>query len=146
MKSTSRFVLFLISLVSLFSFNSCFQYPEGPIFTLETRDERLEGTWAVISVHDAGGADITSEFTDWTLTVEVDRSGNRTWSMFINSVLSDLGTYQFTENNDYLVVIFTVLGGFEANAIQKFYTIRKLTDKEFIYIDELDREFEWKKY
>ncbi len=140
-----------IALLVFFSllWTSCFQYPEGPIFTMQTRDERLSGTWGVLRVTDPSGNDVTEEvdetgtpvYKSITLTVQVNRSGDRNWSVFKNNLVHSLGTYDYAEFGDELVVLFTFYQGAETY-LQKFYTIRKLTSKEFIYVD--DRGMEWK--
>lgn len=133
--------------------SGCFQYPEGPFFTLQTRDERLKGTWGVLRVTDAAGNDITNAtdesgnplYTNITLTVDVGRSGERNWTVFRNSLMRSLGTFQFARYGDELVVLYTFYNGAETY-LQKFYIIRKLTEKEFIYIDDAGLKWEMGKY
>ncbi|MCS6916533.1 MAG: hypothetical protein RMK52_01855 [Chitinophagales bacterium] len=147
------FTLYPLLLAFLLIQSSCFQYPEGPFFTLQTRDERLQGTWGVSRVTDAGGSDVTNAtdeggnplYSNITLTVEVSRSGERNWSVFRNSLIRSLGTYQFARYGDELVILYTFYNGAETY-LQKFYTIRKLTEKEFIYVDETGLKWEFRKF
>ncbi len=140
--STAKILSLLIVLLPV---SGCMQYPEGPFFTLLTRDERLEGTWAIVSVKDAAGSDITAQFAEFTLTVEVNRSGDKIWSTYKAGNLNSFGTYQFADFGDELIIIYTTIDGNEAFA-QVFYTIRQLTDKRLEYIDDKDFNFEWEKY
>lgn len=142
---------FLIVLICLVT--GCFQYPEGPFFTLQTRDERLKGTWGVLQVIDPSGADVTYAtdengnplYTNITLTIEINRSGDRNWTIFQNSLMRSLGTYQFARYGDEIVVLYTFYNGAETY-LQKFYTIRKLTEKEFIFLDQEGFRWELSKF
>lgn len=145
MKIFSRITLTSVVLVSLFSLSSCMQYPEGPFFTLQTRDERLDGTWLVTHVTDVSGNDVSSEFINYTLTVVANRSGESDWSEFQDEILVSAGTYQFADHSDYIIVLFTYLKGVETYS-QKFNTIRKLTDKKFEFVDDAGYDYELEKY
>jgi len=135
----------LLGLLAVMSFNGCFEYPEGPVFTLQLKDERLEGTWLVKNVTDPSGADVTAEHSDETLTVVVNRSGDRAWATFKNGLIQNHGTYQYGSHSDYIIIIFDVFNQ-QNTTFQVFYTIRKLTEKEFKYIDDQGYTYDLKKY
>jgi hypothetical protein len=137
----------LLPLVTLLSFSGCFQYPEGPVFTMQTRDERINGAWKLTSVTDPSGADASGDtsFANITLTVIVSRSGDRTWSLFQDGNLKSFGTFLFAEHGDEIIVVYTVLDHLDTYT-QFFYDIRKLTDKYFYYVDQNGFTFHYQKY
>ncbi len=138
---------FIIALL-LFSFSGCFQYPEGPIFTLQTRDERLSGNWFIDKVTDINGSDITATYINWTLNVAQSKDGVGTFSYFMNGMLYSYGTYNFADFGDQLILAFTEYQdeNVSANAIQKFLDVLRLTDQHFYYTDDQGSEFHWEKY
>jgi len=141
-----RLILASLVLTSLISLSGCFQYPEGPIFTMQTKDERFEGTWAIDEVTDANGNNVTAEYSTYSLFVQVNRD-NKYVSFFINNILDSYGTYSFAKYSDDLVIIYTTYGGVDVSkdVIQKFYTVRRLTDKWLYFIDDAGFEWHWKK-
>src|SRR5262249_40879841 len=57
---------------TILELSSCFQYPDGPIFTLTPRKYRLEGNWKISDVKDQNGVSLmNSYFLD---TVAIDTS------------------------------------------------------------------------
>ncbi len=132
----------------LFSFSSCFQYPEGPVFTLQTRDERLSGNWFIDQVTDANGNDITASYQYWTLNVVASKEGLGTFSYFNNGTLYSYGTYDFADFGDQLIIAFTEYQNenVSADAVQKFLDVLRLTDQHFYYTDDQGIEFHWEKY
>ncbi|MBX7107166.1 MAG: hypothetical protein K1X61_00830 [Chitinophagales bacterium] len=130
----------------LFSFSSCFQYPEGPFFTLMTKDERLAGNWDIDQVIDPNGNDVTAEYAGQTLYVQVNRD-SKSLSYFKDNTLYSFGTYAFADHSDDFIVIYTLYKGTDQSKEIKqiFFTIRKLSDKWFTYIDNENYEFHWKK-
>lgn len=130
----------------LFSFSSCFQYPEGPIFTMMTKDERLAGNWLIDQVIDANGNDVTTQYAGQTLYVQTGRD-SKSLSYFKSGVLYSFGTYAFADHSDELIVIYTQYQGQDVSKeiLQIFFTVRKLTDNWFTYIDNNGIEFHWKK-
>lgn len=130
----------------LFSFSSCFQYPEGPVFTLQTKDERIAGNWLIDQVIDANGNDVTGQYIGQTLYVVAGRD-SKSLSYFKSGVLYSFGTYAFADNSDDLIIIYTQYQGQDVSKeiLQIFFTVRKLTDKWFTYIDNKGIEFHWKK-
>jgi hypothetical protein len=139
-------VLVFLSAVAISGFNGCFQYPEGPDFTLQLRDERLRGTWLLTEFTDAGGNNLISEHQNETLTVQFSRSGDRIWSEFKDGNLVNFGSYEFTYGNDYLIVFFEILNTNQTGGVQVFYTIRRLTDKELKFIDDAGNTRFYEKY
>lgn len=135
----------LLLMVTTVSFSGCFQYPDGPFFTVQTRTERINGTWRLTSVTDENGADISSEFQNITLASLVDRSGNSSWSIFQDGYLISFGTFTFAEHGNELIVVYTLLNGGQTDT-QEFYSIQKLTDKHFNYIDLNNAELHFDKY
>ena len=137
----------ILPLVTLISLSGCFQYPEGPVFTLQTRDERINGAWRLTSITNPAGLDISGDtsFTNITLTTVVSRSGDKSWAIFQNGNLLSLGTFLFAEHGDQIVVVYTLL--FNAQTYtQEFYDIRKLTDKYFYYVDQNGYTLHYQKY
>lgn len=160
MKQRRHLFILSFGLLTLISFTGCFQYPEGPVFTLQLKDERLSGTWLLTNVTDPSGADITNILVDTiigkdtislypyqnsTLTVIVDRSGNRSWAQFRDGLLQTHATFQFADHSNYLIVEYDVIVP-DNVALQVFYDVLKLTDKEFKYIDEKGNTLDYKKY
>ena len=139
------YILFL-GLLSLISFSGCFQYPEGPVFTLQLKDERLAGSWLLTEFTDTAGNNTTDEHQNEVLTVIVDRSGNRSWSQFRDGELETHATFQFADHSNYLIVEFELTDFNNQTPVQKFYDVRKLTDKEFKYVDDLGNTLDYKKY
>ncbi|MBK9731911.1 MAG: hypothetical protein IPO83_11610 [Chitinophagaceae bacterium] len=146
MKGFSLPLRIIVVAVLLLSFNSCMQYPEGPFFTLQTKDERLEGNWLIDKVIDANGNDVTSEYADQTLYVVAGRD-SKSLSYFKSGSLYSFGTYAFADNSDDFIVIYTQYHGMDVSkeVLQIFFTVRKLTDTWFYYIDDNGIEFQWKK-
>ena len=135
----------------LFSFSSCFQYPEGPIFTMMTKDERLAGNWFIDQVISKEGQDITAAYAGQTLYVVSGRDSKSLSYFKINDAgdlsLYSFGTYEFADNSNDLIVIYTLYQGEDKtkNVLQIFFDIRKLTENWFYYIDNEGIEFHWKK-
>jgi hypothetical protein len=145
MKTFFKTATILVMLITIISVIGCFQYPDGPIFTLQTRSERLNGTWRLTSATDPSGNDATSEFQNITLTAISSRSGDNTWTIFQNGNLISLGSFLFASHGDELIVIYSLLGNAQTYT-QEFYQIQKLTDKEFNYIDQNSFELHYEKY
>jgi hypothetical protein len=135
----------LLPAIVLLSVAGCFQYPEGPVFTLQTRDERLAGTWRLTSASDPSGADVSSEFNNITLTVIPSRSGDNSWTIFQNDSLISQGTYLFAQHGDQIVIAYSLLKG-SHTPTQEFYDIRRLTDKYFYYVDNSSFTLHYQKY
>lgn len=131
--------------IVLLSLSGCFQYPEGPVFTLQTRDERLAGTWLLTSATDENGYDVISEFQNITLTVIPSRSTENSWTFFQNDSLVSHGTYLFAEHSDLIAVTYSLFNGSHTPQ-QEFYDIKKLTDKYFYYTDKSSFTFHYQKY
>lgn len=145
MKSTLKTSSVIFSIFIFIIFSGCMQYPEGPFFTLQTRDERINGTWLVTAASDASGADITSEYPNYTISVRASRSGDSYWAFFISGNLYSEGGYQFASHGDQLIVVYTLFENVQGYS-QIFYDIRKLTDKEFIFVDPAGNELTCQKY
>ena len=141
--STLAKILFLV--IVLFSVSGCFQYPEGPFFTVQTRDERLGGTWRLTSASDPNGNDVMSEFANTTLTVVPSRSGDNSWSIFKDGSLISHGTYLFAQHGDQIVIAYSLLNDAQTYT-QEFYDIRRLTDKYFYYVDNNSFTLHYQKY
>ncbi|HYV90284.1 MAG TPA: hypothetical protein VE978_00805 [Chitinophagales bacterium] len=137
----------LLPFVALISFTGCFQYPEGPVFTVQTRDERITGSWRLTSATDPFGADVSGDasFANVTLTALVSRSGDKSWTVFQNGNLLSLGTFLFASHGDQVIVVYTLLNNVQTYT-QEFYDIRKLTDKYFYYVDQNGYTLHYQKY
>jgi hypothetical protein len=148
MKRFLNIAKILLSFVALISFTSCFQYPEGPIFTVQTRAERLNGTWKLTSATDATGQNVLGDtsFSNTTLTAIASRSGSDEWLVFQNGNLRSTGTFEFAQHGDDIIVIYSLLDYSDVNGDQQFYQIRKLTDKYFYYIDQNGNTLHYQKY
>lgn len=146
MKGYSLPVRIILFGLLLSSFSSCFQYPEGPFFTLMTRDERLAGNWQIDQVIDANGNDVTSQYAGQTLYVQANRD-SKSLSYFKANTLYSFGTYAFADHSDDFIVIYTQYEGQDVSKEIKqiFFTIRQLSDRWFTYIDDKGIEFHWKK-
>ncbi len=79
-----------------------------------------------------------------TMTASINRTGSNTVSIFTNGIPWTDATWTLTVKNDFWALIFTRLEG-KNTLTQRFYTIRKLTQDEFIYRDENSFEFDWEK-
>lgn len=85
-----QYISFLAILVmAIVSFSSCFQYPEGPIFTMQLPDERLKGSWLITGFTDANGNNMMSEHQNQTMVADYSHGGDRSWanSRTINSIV-----------------------------------------------------------
>ena len=83
-----QYISFLAILVmAIVSFSSCFQYPEGPIFTMQLPDERLKGSWLITGFTDANGNDMMSEHQNQTMVADYSHGGDRSWAEFKNNQL-----------------------------------------------------------
>ena len=143
---SGRFITAVLLTVSFISLSGCFQYPEGPIFTLETKDERFQGNWLIDQVTDPNGNDVTTQFSNITLFVQVSRD-SKNLSYFKNGILDSFGTYEFADNNNDLIIIYTEYNGVDVSKEVKqiFYSIRRLTDNWVYYIDDKGYEFHYRK-
>jgi hypothetical protein len=142
-----QYISFLAILsMAIVSFSSCFQYPEGPIFTMQLPDERLKGSWLITGFTDASGNDLMSEHQNQTLVADYSHGGDRSWAEFKNNQLDRSGTYLFASHSDNIIVTFDFYDGSQKTPVQYFYTIRKLTDKEFKYIDDQGNTLTLRKY
>lgn len=146
MKPLLNLAKILLPVIVLFSVSGCFQYPEGPFFTLQTRDERLAGTWLLTSATDPNGNDVSSEFENITLTVIPSRSAENSWSIFKDGNLVSHGTYLFAQHGDQIIIAYSLLNNDDQVYIQEFYDIRRLTDKYFYYVDNNSYTLQYQKY
>lgn len=144
--STSRITLSFLLFFSFITISGCFQYPEGPWFTLQTKDERFGGYWIIDQVIDPNGADVTVDYANYTLLIQVTRD-TKNLTLFKDGVLNSFGAYTFAEHSDDLVIIYTQYQGVDVSkeVLEKIWTIRRLTDKWLYYIDENGYEWHWKK-
>lgn len=137
---------FFFGLLTLGLVTGCFQYPEGPVFTLQLRDERLNGTWLLTEFTDEAGNNLINEHHDETLVAEYSKSGDRKWAEYKEGSLDSEGTYLFASHGDYLIITYLYYHGDVTTGIQVFYTVRKLTDHEFKYIDDKGNTLTYEKY
>jgi hypothetical protein len=144
--SNWNFSLVLLGAITVQLFTGCFQYPEGPVFTLQLRDERISGTWLLTGFTDDAGNNLLNEHQNETLVVEYSKSGDRKWAEYKDGNLVSEGTYLFAAHSDYIIITYVYLNGDVTTGVQLFYTVRRLTEKEFKYIDDKGNTLSFEKY
>ena len=105
------------------SLTSCKKYPDGPLFSLRSRTERVANTWKMGQVM-LNGSDITSTLTSINYTETYDKSGNYSYS---STVGSGSGKWSF-ENKDTQIKRQGVSGQSSEDL-----TILRLEEKSFWY-------------
>jgi hypothetical protein len=145
LKPGKMIAAFLV-IISAVSLSGCFQFPEGPFFTMQTKDERLQGNWYIDKVLDPGGNDVTAQYINYTLFVQVSRDAHNL-SFFKDAVLDSYGTYEFADHGNDIIIVYSLVNGVDISKEirQVYYSVRKLTDQSFKYIDDNLYEFDWKK-
>ena len=132
MKNSKKLSILLIVSVGLMmtGIQSCKKYPEGPIFSLRSRAERVANTWKVDN-YKKNGNDFTSLLADYTETYTKDGG----YSYIMNSI-GGTGTWAFQNKDNEILLTGT--------SNQSTYTliILKLEEKEFwyYYMDGTDKK------
>lgn len=90
----NRFLLLaLISIWFATTTQSCQKYPDGPMFSLRSRTERVSNTWKVDN-YSINGTDFTSLVSNYTETFSSNGEYSYSWGL-----LNGTGTWKF-QNND----------------------------------------------
>ena len=135
MKTSKALLLTLIAGI-LFAFTSCSPYPEGPDFSLASKEARISGVWEIATATDTAGNDVSETYADWRYTFSEDGTALLSRSELAAGstkiTLEYTGIWALSEDETE----FTV----DANAeiisgvfveIHREFLIRRLTKKEF---------------
>lgn len=185
-KHTRLFLICSLTLFGVFSTWGCFEYPEGPVFTIITKYDRFSGIWKVDNVSyngvslpiynilDSANYKIFNDSTQCdsafrdpngridsthckavrqdtiynvspiygdslvrlrTFVVTVSRNtDNNTITFYENGLRTNVATYTFARYGDYLSVQYVSSNGVPTD--QVFWNVLKLTEKDFVYVDE----------
>ncbi|MCB0844713.1 MAG: lipocalin family protein [Bacteroidetes bacterium] len=140
-------ILFSLTVVALMlAATGCSPYPEGPDFSLASKEARIAGTWVVNVATDSAGQDVTSEYEDWRYTFSEDGTALLSRSEFAAGstkiTLEYEGTWTLSEDG----TIFKV--DMSAEVIKDVFVeekadflIRRLTQKEF-WLTSQDEDLE----
>ena len=123
MKNSTKIavILILITVLVLFSMQSCQKYEDGPMLSLRTRTERVTNQW-VVDNYKINGADYTSLLTSYNETFSKNGAYAYDWSLF-----SGAGTWKFQQND--MEILLTG----NDNQSSRTIFILKLEEKSFWY-------------
>ena len=122
--------LWIIAIILIgFITPSCKKYPDGPMFSLRSRTERVANTWKVDN-YKRNGTDYTSSMSGYTETYTKEGNYSYTWHFF-----GGAGKWEF-QNNDKEIRITGVNG----QSSRTLY-ILKLEEKQlwYYYMDGGDK-------
>ena len=132
MKKTNKLFLLAILFIALTVpvVQSCKKYPDGPMFSLQSRKERVANTWKIEN-YKKNGNDLTSSMSGYTETYTKNGNYSYTWYFFGGS-----GTWAF-QNHDKEIRIT----GNTGLSSQTLYILR-LEEKSFwyYYMDGSDKK------
>jgi hypothetical protein len=107
---------------------SCKKYPDGPSFTLLSKKERLENSWAMSKAYEDGvdkTGDYQSAFKDYNLIFTKSGAYSYSYSFYGFYTVSENGNWVF--NSDKTKLIFDPASNNDANYE---WTILRLKDEE----------------
>lgn len=118
--------IILIALVVILSATSCSKYPDGPMFSLRTKTERVTNNWKVAQALD-NGVDETADYTKYELDLAKDGGATLAAKYVTFGVTYEfvtVGTWSFVDDKNK---ISFVLDNDDANGV---YQILKLQEDE----------------
>ncbi len=121
MKNKITVLFILLAVFAIPFIQSCKKYPDGPVFSIHSRTERVANTWKVDNYKENGN-DFTSLVAGYTETYTKDGNYSYTWGNF-----SGTGKWEF-QNNDAEIRIT----GINNQSSETLY-ILKLEEKQFWY-------------
>jgi hypothetical protein len=127
MKKTLRIILLLTG--TLFLFNACKKYPEGPLLSLRTKKARIANVWRVekyIVNEQDKTTDFNTLFPNYTLTIGKD--DRYTITMYNNDSTIEKGRWYFAGEKE--VIKFLPDGNSIWSGGAEVWQILKLKDKE----------------
>jgi len=118
----NRFLLLaLISIWFATTTQSCQKYPDGPMFSLRSRTERVSNTWKVDN-YSINGTDFTSLVSNYTETFSSNGDYSYSWGL-----LDGTGTWKFQNNDEEIQLTGT------DNQSDRKLIIQKLEEDAFWY-------------
>jgi hypothetical protein len=122
MKIINRFfVLAFIALTAVISLQSCQKYPDGPMFSMRSRAERVSNEWQVDN-YSINGTDFTSLVSNYTEIFTKDGDYSYSWGLLDGS-----GTWKFQNNDEEIQLTGT------DNQSDRKLVILKLEEDAFWY-------------
>ncbi len=132
MKTKNKISLFIFLLAGTMTMtiDGCKKYPDGPMFSIHSRTERVANTWKVDN-YKKNGNDYTSLFAGYTETYSKDGNFSYAFGNF-----SGTGTWTFQSKDTQIQI-----NGINNQSSETLY-ILKLEEKEFwyYYMDGNDRK------
>ncbi len=124
--------ILLLSLVVLLTVGACKKYPEGPILSLQSRDARVAGSWAVEKVV-VNSQESTGYYSKYTYSYGSDNSYTED-----NGFNSIKGSWAFTANQDSIII------NYNASQVLHRFKILKLKKKAMWLIENVNgSSYEW---
>lgn len=122
MKHDTLLIIFVLSLV----LGACKKYEDGPLISLTSAQNRIVNTW-VIDFAQRDGIDITHEYEDYILTLQMNQNAilQLTVDIFGTPVLLETtGLWAFEDQRRNLQL------DFEQNEYDRYYEILRLKQDE----------------
>ena len=120
-KHTVTVALIALSVVILPAIQSCSKYPDGPLLSFRSREERVANTWKIDN-YKVNGSDYTSLLSGYTETFTKDGGYSYNWGSAHGS-----GTWVFGNKDEKIVLTGT------DNQSDYVLEILKLEEKQFWY-------------
>jgi hypothetical protein len=122
MKNKKRSALIILCTgLFLFGLQACEKYPDGPLFSLNSRTGRVSNTWTVDN-YKVNGNDYTSLVSGYSETYTKSSDYSYQWGVF-----GGTGTWSFQNNDEEI----RITGINNQESVTLF--ILKLEEKEFWY-------------
>ena len=136
----SKNLLLVATIVTILNFQSCKKYDDGPGFSLRSVTKRLTGEWEVTDIQGLANIDgeITLEFDkdgDFKITSEINYSY---YGYSYNYSNTENGEWSFEDGKRTIELEFD-------NGDSEEFDINRLTNSEFWFEDEDNREWELEK-
>jgi hypothetical protein len=124
--------IILLILPILIIFGACKKYPDGPIFSFNTKKHRIVNSWIFDKVFENGvdrTADYQYAYTNFIIVTKKDNT--YTLSYDINNTFSynESGTWDFDKNKTHFVLTNAQNNG--NSSMGNSWEILKLQEKEF---------------
>jgi hypothetical protein len=122
MKTKNKIAVLIILLAGIVvGIDGCQKYPDGPMFSIHTRTERVSNTWKVDN-YKINGDDYTSLTSGYTETYSKDGNYSFSWGN-----LAGTGKWAFQNNDQEIRITGT------SNQSSETLYILKLEENEFWY-------------
>jgi hypothetical protein len=131
-----NFVKLTISALLFIILFGCEKYPEGPSFSLRTKENRLCQEWNLTGVLESNGI-----YDDYNLELHIFKDGSFTkyyWDLS-DSLITYYGNWAWVENQEAITLDFSMAGSlqqFPFGPGNRVFIIKKLKYTELVIMDK----------